>query len=511
MRAVNPIDVAIRTIPGAWFAPDRRIVLGRHGVVGRARLVRPLPSSWSRPAGLERCSCNCILVVPRGPFTRVTWRSAMCRFHLPGTHASALLPSFLYERVHTDHHRPHLVRNRARPGYVPFGRRSPLVIPSYVVVFRTGPARQPLTRMNDTSSSLTTFEIVSEAPGPRFLGLSVGERNRRVAYRCGGVPTIPGSALPTLLVPAGVAVTPELFEVLPPPVGVWHLLSDRADAPIVWRGATAPGDRAHLFQLPSGAALDVSTAQARRKASWRLLNGSGKPADGWLSRHLHRRVSRIFSYLFLSAGLSANFATFATLGIGIASAWLMAQTSHATMIAAGFLFWCASIADGIDGEMARLTLSESRRGEQLDTAVDQLTYAFGLAGVLIGWSRQGIGWPGLILAMTVVVGIPTVLFWAMAMVRRARKTDQLFVPTKPIEAAVFAAARQLDAPTLRASAAVFAVFRREAFSLTFFLVSLVTGSRAVYPMLLAGGLAIVTLTFLLHHAALSRQLEQEFA
>ena len=25
MRAANPIDVAIRTIPGAWFAPDRRI------------------------------------------------------------------------------------------------------------------------------------------------------------------------------------------------------------------------------------------------------------------------------------------------------------------------------------------------------------------------------------------------------------------------------------------------------------------------------------------------------
>ena len=25
MRAANPIDVAIRTIPAAWFAPDRRI------------------------------------------------------------------------------------------------------------------------------------------------------------------------------------------------------------------------------------------------------------------------------------------------------------------------------------------------------------------------------------------------------------------------------------------------------------------------------------------------------
>ena len=171
--------------------------------------------------------------------------------------------------------------------------------------------------------------------------------------------------------PAGVAITPALFDRLPLPDGLWHLLWDRArsDAPIVWRGNAASAARPQLLQLPAGAALDVSTARARREAAWCLLNASGKPADGWLSRHLHRRVSRLFSYLFLGAGLSANFATFATLGIGLMSAWLMAQTSHATMIAAGFLFWCASIADGIDGEMARLTLSESRRGEQLDTAV----------------------------------------------------------------------------------------------------------------------------------------------
>ena len=147
------------------------------------------------------------------------------------------------------------------------------------------------------------------------------------------------------------------------------------------------------------------------------------------------------------------------------------------MIAGGLLFWCASIADGIDGEMARLTLCESRLGEQLDTGVDLLTYVCGLTGVLVGWTRQGIGPPGVLLAAVVVAGIPTVLVWAMRMVRRARKTDQLFVPTKPIEGAVFSAARRLRSPMLRAAAAVFVLFRREAFSLTFFLASLVTGAQ----------------------------------
>jgi phosphatidylglycerophosphate synthase len=367
--------------------------------------------------------------------------------------------------------------------------------------------------MSGTAVSSNDFQVTCEDSGPRFLGLQLSERNRRVAGRHGGVLTVAGSALPMLIIPAGVAITPLLFDLLPPPEGVWHLLWDGGALPLVWRGTGAAGEplTTHLLHLPPGAALDVSTSGARRAAAWQLLRASGKPTDGWLSRHLHRRVSRIFSYLFLSAGLSANVATFATLGIGVASAWLLAQTSHSTMIAGGLLFWCASIADGIDGEMARLTLSESQLGEQLDTGVDLLTYVCGLTGVLVGWTRQGIGPSGIALAAIVVSGIPTLLFWAMRMVRRARKTEQLFVPTKPIEGAVFAAARRLRAPVLRAAAAVFALFRRESFSLTFFLVSLATSWRAIYPLLLAAGLAVVLLTFLLHREALAEELAREFA
>jgi phosphatidylglycerophosphate synthase len=366
--------------------------------------------------------------------------------------------------------------------------------------------------MNVTAPASTSFQIVADGPGPRFLGLPVSERNLRVARRHGGVEPTRGSDLPVLVVPADVAITPALFALLPPPVGLWHLRRDRSGAPLVWRGAGTTGDEIpEVLTLPAGVVLDVGSAADRRQASWQLLRASGKPADGWLSRHVHRRISRLFSYIFLSAGLSATFATFATFAIGVAAAWLWAQTSHSTMIAAAFLFWFASIADGIDGEMARLTLSESRFGEQLDTGVDLLTYVFGLTGVLIGWTRQGIELPGIALAAVVAAGIPVTELWAMRMVRRARRTSQLFVPTKPIEGAVFAAARRSRAPMLRAAAAVFVLFRREAFSLTFFLVSFLTGSRAVYPLLLAGGLGVVTLTFLLHRGALAQELDREFA
>jgi phosphatidylglycerophosphate synthase len=350
------------------------------------------------------------------------------------------------------------------------------------------------------------FDIVSERPSPRFLGLSVAERNRRVAQRTAG-PESANGARGTLTIPAGVAITPALVRTLPPPNGLCRLVWDPHRAPILWHGpgvADDPGAR--TVRLPEGAALDVSTPAARRRSAWRLLHGSGKPSDGWLSRTVHRKISRLFSYTFLSMGLSANAASVVTFGVGLVAAWMMAQTTHATMIAGGALFWFAAIADGIDGEMARLTVSESKFGEQLDTGLDQATYLCVLAGVFVGWYRQGMGPGELALGVVVALSLPAMLLWGMTLVRRARGTRQFFVPTKPIEAAVISAARQGRAAPLRAAAAVFVLFRREAFSLTFFLLSLMTGERLVYPAVLAAGLAIAGTALLVCRSEIERQL-----
>src|SRR5947208_10156707 len=191
-------------------------------------------------------------------------------------------------------------------------------------------------------------------------------------------------------------------------------------------------------QLPDGAALDVSTAAARRRSAWRLLRASGKPTDGWLSRHVHRRISRVCSYLLLQLGLTANQVTLLVFLVGAVAAWFAAQTTHATMIAGAGLFWFASIADGIDGEMARLTFSDSERGEQLDTFVDAATYIVAFAGLMVGWWRQGMGPEGVALAATVAVGLPAMLVWAMRFVRAATGDR---VDTKLIEYGVIGAAR----------------------------------------------------------------------
>lgn len=363
----------------------------------------------------------------------------------------------------------------------------------------------------NAASHTSAFRVDLAPCATRFLGLPLAERNRRVARRFGAVDS-PSESLPTLVVPPNVAITPALFAQLPAPTGVVQLTWIDPERSLYWiapdveaRGGEVNASR--RMALSDGSVLDVSTRAARHQSSWRLLRASGKPGDGWLSRHVHRKISRLFSYLLLRVGLTANIATFLTFLLGAAAAWLMADTTHATMIFGALLYWGSSIADGIDGEMARLTLSESAFGEQLDTGVDQATHLLALTGAGIGWWRQGVGSGGAVLAGAVVAGVPLVLLWAMSLVRRARKSQQFFVVTKPIELAVVRAAEDTGALPLRAAAAIFVLFRREAFSCSAFLVALVTGMRVVYPALVALSLSIVAATFLLYRDPLTAALQ----
>ena len=362
----------------------------------------------------------------------------------------------------------------------------------------------------------SVFRVISDEPSPWFLGLRAGERNARVVQRLGQLSAAEDPSdrmIPALRVPAGVVITPALVAALPSPDGICHLTWHASRPPIVWRGPALSTIEAGPVtrQLPDGAALDVSTPAARRRSAWRLLRASGKPTDGWLSRHVHRKISRLCSYVLLRLGLTANHATFLTLCIGIAAAWLLAQTSHKTMIAGALLFWCASIADGIDGEMARLTLSESPLGEHLDTSVDHATHLLAFAGVMVGWWRQGMSRAGWALAIIVAIGLPATVLWGMRLIHKSQaEASPFLVNTKPIELAVTTAARETGAPTLRLASALFVLFRREAFSLSFFLVSLFTGRRVVYPALLAIGLAIAALTLVGYRGPIARALRNQW-
>ena len=350
------------------------------------------------------------------------------------------------------------------------------------------------------------LQIAVDGPGPWFLGLTTAERNRRVAHRAEARdPHLTG----TLRLPDDIALTPSIFEHLPR-AGTWLVVWHPARPPLAWQAEGAIG-LPRPVAIPDGCALDVSTPAARRASAWQLLRQSGKPSDGWLSRQIHRRISRLVSYVLLRFGLEAAHAMVLPAAIGLASAWLMAQTSQQTMLAGSLLLWLASVTGGIDGEMARLSLSESSHGQQLDTLLHHVIHVLCYAGLMVGWWRQGIGPRGAALAFGVALALPATLLLSMHLVRKASGVAHFLVETRPIEFALLDAARATGSWTLRTAAAVFVIFRRESFPLVFALVSLVTGSRAACAMIVAASLAFVLLTFLFYVKPIEDMMRHRFA
>ena len=235
-----------------------------------------------------------------------------------------------------------------------------------------------------------------------------------------------------------------------------------------------------------------------------LLRHTQKPTDGVVSRHINRPQSRLFSRAFLRLGLGPNHASCVSACIGLASGWFAAQPGWFGVALAGVFFQLASMFDGVDGEMARVTVRQSALGAKIDTAVDNGTYLVCLVGFAVGWVREGVGPAQLALAIVMVVGVVVVLLQALVFVRRyAPDASFVFVDT-----CVRRAARTSSAPTLRAAGWFFYLFRRDVLALALMLVAL-TGSRAAIVGLVLAGLLAASFTLLVHRRALVRAALEE--
>jgi phosphatidylglycerophosphate synthase len=312
--------------------------------------------------------------------------------------------------------------------------------------------------------SAAPFVVLMAGTDARVLGVSSRVRNARVAERAGAV-VIDGepapSAEPSVLVPAQVLI----------------------ERSAVARPAAAP-------LVPNCVdVLDISTRGARAKAGWTILRTTAKPSDGWISRHCNRPISRIVSFALLSMGLSASHASLLTLAVGLIGAAVAAAPGYAAFVAAGVLFHVASVLDGVDGEMARATLTESEAGARIDTIVDQVTYVAFFIGMTIGWAREGSSRDVVIWTFAIAVALVASLGRGARFVA-AHAPNASFVF---IDRAVRRAATR-SGLVLRAAASLFTLLRRDTFAVVFLAVSL-TGQRLLVPALVAFGILLANFTF----------------
>ncbi|HYL58190.1 MAG TPA: CDP-alcohol phosphatidyltransferase family protein [Candidatus Acidoferrales bacterium] len=119
----------------------------------------------------------------------------------------------------------------------------------------------------------------------------------------------------------------------------------------------------------------------------RDLRRESAAKDAPLARILDRRLSWRISYLLSHSAITPNQVTIASAALGMLSAWLFAQPRYWPRVLASALFLLSTTLDGVDGELARLKLQESRLGARLDTLTDNVVHVALFAGIMTGCYR----------------------------------------------------------------------------------------------------------------------------
>jgi phosphatidylglycerophosphate synthase len=334
------------------------------------------------------------------------------------------------------------------------------------------------------------------------LGLSARTRNERVADRAGAVRVAPESLddcgdRAAVLVPSDVIIDLPLFP-LPPLIEPTWLVGDLDAAVLAGPARDVQAyagqiDRARSLPrlaVSAAAVLNVSSAASRRRAAWNVLRRTGKPTDGWVSRNFGRPISRAISFVLLPIGVKANHASILTLLVGLAAGLLALRPGYVPLVGTALLFKLTSVLDGVDGEIARATLSESKRGALLDTVADQLTYVFCFTGVTIGWIREGAGRSALLWTLATAVALAFSLMRGWRFVSRHAPPGAELVF---IDRAVRRAARDSGRAALKVASAMFTLLRRDAFATLFFFIALM-GQRALIPAACVLGIVLANVT-----------------
>ena len=127
---------------------------------------------------------------------------------------------------------------------------------------------------------------------------------------------------------------------------------------------------------------DVDNEAMARQAEKMLFRNLKKPTDGFVSRHLNRKLSIPVSRLLVKLRVTPNMVTTGVLAMGLVATALVFFPEYLWI--AAILFQLGSVFDGSDGEVARLTFGGSKAGAWYDSIADSVRYVSFYAVLNIG-------------------------------------------------------------------------------------------------------------------------------
>ena len=171
-------------------------------------------------------------------------------------------------------------------------------------------------------------------------------------------------------------------------IDLHSLIPEAAEA--AW--ATLRGSGAQQVWLKGEICLPIrDTASARRGEAvlCQQLRADTGAKDGPLAHWVDRRISlRLSRWLTRHTSVRPNQITLFGTCIGMLAAVAFSVGTYWSGIAGALLFLCATILDGCDGEVARLTFSESVFGQKFDVITDNIVHVAIFIGLALGMYHQ---------------------------------------------------------------------------------------------------------------------------
>lgn len=149
--------------------------------------------------------------------------------------------------------------------------------------------------------------------------------------------------------------------------------------------------------------VHVRDPHSARRAEDHLFGALGSAIDTRLDRALHRRLSRPVTRAAIALGITPNQLSVASLLVGLLAAWCFWLGSPVAALIGLLVYVAAVVLDHADGEVARLTLAESRLGEWLDTLVDTAVHV--ALVIAMGLTAQRITGGGAMLGVVGAIGV----------------------------------------------------------------------------------------------------------
>jgi len=103
----------------------------------------------------------------------------------------------------------------------------------------------------------------------------------------------------------------------------------------------------------------------------------------WVAREINKRISLPFSLILARMRIGPNIITVVNIFIGLCAGIGAAGRTYTGVLLGAILFQTASIIDGCDGEVAKLTFRTSKFGQYIDSLSDNLSLVAFLTGMMI--------------------------------------------------------------------------------------------------------------------------------